>query len=172
MMRLITCLLFIVSVGSASAQRIIDSVEIYGFPVRKAVIYEYDPKSSGGCRIFETTAPTLFTWEDTVYHFESGKVVGVYNLGDWFAVGIMNAMHELITYSNLKNVTIKKGDTLNKGMFLGNIVGYGYGEMNEIDVLISDSKGKPLSYQQTVNYIRNKISSSKQCTSDLITNTF
>ena len=106
-----TVLLFSLLMGSvgASAQNVLDSIQLYEYPVRQGVIYkyEYDCNSTTIC------APSLsivsvVTPNDSVFHFEEGRVAGIFTLDDFHTVTIRNSRDEFITYSNLQSITVRK----------------------------------------------------------------
>ena len=152
-------LLFSLLMGSvgASAQNVLDSIQLYEYPVRQGVIYkyEYDCNSTTIC------APSLsivsvVTPNDSVFHFEEGRVAGIFTLDDFHTVTIRNSRDEFITYSNLQSITVRKGDLVTRGMCLGTAApceeAY-TAEMNQVDILIL-RKIKQLSYRKTIDYIR------------------
>lgn len=154
-----TVLLFFLLMGSGGvyAQNVLDSIQLYEYPVRQGVIYkyEYDCNSTTIC------APSLsivsvVTANDSVFHFEEGKVAGIFTLDDFHTITIRNAKDEFITYSNLESVTVSKGDVVTRGMCLGTAArsdeGYS-AELNQVDILIL-RKIKQLSYRKTIDYIR------------------
>jgi hypothetical protein len=149
----------LICIGSAvSAQNVLDSIQLYDFPVKQGVIYKYEYKSNPT----QTCASNLcivsvVTHNDSVYHFENGKVAGVFTIDDSYAIVIQNAKNEFITYSNLQEVTLKKGDKVTKGMCVGTIAegGDDVPGMNQVDILVL-RKIKQLPYRKTIEYIRSK----------------
>ena len=146
---------------SLSAQNVLDSIQVYEYPVRQGTIYkyEYDCNSTTIC------APSLsivsvVTSNDSVFHFEDGTVAGVFALDDFHTITIKNAKDEFITYSNLQHLSLKKGDNVSRGMFLG-IAGKSEEslatELNQVDILIL-RKVKQLPYRKAVEYIRYNMS--------------
>jgi hypothetical protein len=159
-----TVLLFFLLMGTftISAQNVLDSIQVYDYPVRHGTIYkyEYDCNSTTIC------APSLsivsvVTPNDSVFHFEEGSVVGIFTLDDFHTITVRNTKDEFITYSNLQYVTVKKGDHVTRGMFLGTAAksdeGYA-AELNQVDILIL-RKVKQLSYRKAIEYIRFNMSS-------------
>ena len=159
-----TVFLSLLLMGSAvlSAQNVLDSIQLYEYPVKQGVIYkyEYDCNSSTIC------APSLsivsvVTPNDSVFHFEDGKVAGVFTLDGFYTVTIRNAKEEFITYSNLKSSSLKKGDLVIKGSYLGTAAqsDEAYTEdRKQVDILIL-RKIKQLSYRKAIEYIRYNMSS-------------
>ena len=158
-----TVLLYFLLMGPVvvSAQNVLDSIQLYEYPVRQGIIYkyEYDCNSTTIC------APSLsivsvVTHNDSVFHFEEGTVAGVFTLDDFHTITVRNSRDEFITYSNLRYVTLKKGDPVSKGMFLGTA---GASDetydtaLNQVDILIL-RKVKQLSYRKAVEYIRYNMS--------------
>ncbi len=65
----------------------------------------------------------------------NGDVVGVYNMGDGMAVTIRHGKY-FTTYSNLSNVSIKKGDAVSTGQVIGKAGRDDAGDQGQIDFLL------------------------------------
>jgi hypothetical protein len=159
-MRTLILTLLIAIGGTASAQNILDSVKVYDYPVREGVIYKYEHNTS----FVQTCANSLcivsvVTPSDSVFHFENGKVTGIFKLDDRYTVSIANAKGEQITYSNLEQLNVEKGDVVTRGMLLGTTAQSADVDpsLNQVDILIL-KKIKPLPYYKTIEYIRSRIS--------------
>jgi hypothetical protein len=139
-------------------QKIIDSVKVYFFPVKEGIIYEYKP-SSYWMHIEQGTS--VITKYDSVFHFEEGNISVIRNYGDGYAVIIKNEKDEFICYSNLKSVSIHKGDFVKRNTYLG-LAGISEDESQKQVDLIIFKKTKKLSFKREVEYIRCNISSAKQ----------
>lgn len=160
-MRTVLLTFMLMGTGALSAQQVLDSIEVHEFPVRQGMIYkyEYDCNSSAFC------APSLsivsvVTHTDSVFHFEEGEVAGTFTLDDFHTVTIRNERNEFITYSNLQTLTVKKGDPVARGMYLGTAAlstDDFSSHYRQVDILILRSL-QQLSYRKAVEYIRSKMS--------------
>src|SRR5699024_3260475 len=105
---------------AVSAQNVLDSIKLYDYPVREGVIYKYERNSNfiSNCAN-SLSIVSVVTPSDSVFHFEGGTVSGVYPVDDFYVVSVMNAKSESVTYSNLKQVNVKKGDNVLRGMCVG-----------------------------------------------------
>ena len=143
------------------SQPAIDSTEVYDFPVKKGIIYEYD--QSPCWRIVPQTC--ILTTFDSVFHFEEGEVVSVfYDVYDndyKYAVIIRNRIDEFFCYSNLKYAALKKGDRVKRGTWLGLTGANEDGKSNQVDFILFRGI-QQLSFKNEVEYIRCYISSDKQ----------
>ena len=156
-MRTVLLYLLLMSSMSISAQNVLDSIQVFDYPVRQGTIYkyEYDCNSTTICGP-SLSIVSVVTTNDSVFHFEDGTVAGVFTLDDFHTVTIKNAKDEFITYSNLQHVSLKKGDVVNRGMLLGTAARSDEGlaaELNQVDILIL-RKVKQLPYRKAVEYIR------------------
>ena len=100
------------------------------------------------------------------FHFEEGKVVGVFTLDDFHTITIRNSKDEFITYSNLQAITVQKGDLVSRDMYLGLAARSEDGsvaELNQVDILIL-RKIKQLPYRKAVDYIRYNMSATGKST--------
>jgi hypothetical protein len=102
-------------------------------------------------------AVSIITKYDSVFHFEYGKVAAVVYYGhdedDGYAIIIRNQKDEFICYSNMKCITLKKGDIVESGTWLG-LTGISEdGAASQLD-FIYIKKRKQLSFRKTVEYIR------------------
>ena len=90
-MKTVLLYLFLIASGAASAQNIIDSIPLNEFPVRKGVIYKYEYKSNTA-QVYASTLSIVgvVTEEDSVFHFEDGKVAAVFAIDDLSTVVIKN----------------------------------------------------------------------------------
>ncbi|HEX5654921.1 MAG TPA: hypothetical protein VFX58_17715 [Chitinophagaceae bacterium] len=154
-MRTVLLFFFTFAAGAVSAQNILDSIEIYDYPVREGVIYKYEKK--GICS--QTYASTLsivsvITQEDSVFHSEEGVVAGTFSIDNFHGVTIKNARDEFITYSNLDALCLKKGDKVSKGMCIGTTAPCEdfSRELNQVDILVLQ-KLKRLPYSKVLQYI-------------------
>jgi hypothetical protein len=152
--------LFLLISGVASAQNILDSIQLNEFPVRKGVIYKYEYKSNTA-QVYASTLSIVgvVTEEDSVFHFEEGKVATVFTIDDLSTVIIRNTKNELITYSNLRTSNLKKGDEVGRGDFIGT-TGNAYDptiDRKQVDILVLQ-KNKRIPYVKTIQYIRYNMS--------------
>jgi len=159
-MRTIILSLLITIGSAASAQNILDSIQLYEYPVRQGVIYKYENKSSP-TQVCATSLSivSVVTPTDSVFHFENGKVTSVFPVDDFYGIIVANDKGESITYSNLKKVNLKKGDAVIRGMCIGTSAECEDLEpgLNQVDILILRNI-KALPYYKTVEYIRSKMS--------------
>jgi hypothetical protein len=159
-MKTVLLYLSILASGAASAQGILDSIQLNEYPVRKGVIYKYEYKGTTS-QVYASTLSivAIVTPEDSVFHFEDGKVISVFAIDDLHTVIIRNAKNELITYSNLSATELKKGDELSRGDCVGTTAD-AYDETSErkqVDVLVLQ-KNKRMTYPKTIQYIRYNMS--------------
>jgi hypothetical protein len=162
-MRTLILTLMTMVTSAISAQNILDSIQLYDYPVKEGVIYKYDNK----CFSAQLCAPSLsiisvITDNDSVFHFEEGKVAGVFTVDDYYAITIENGKNEYITYSNLDGVSLKKGDRVIKGMCIGtsgDSNDHG-GRDKQVDILVL-RQVKRLPYSKALAYIRSKSSLKK-----------
>lgn len=159
-----TVLLFFLLMGASAihAQNALDSIRLYEYPVRQGTIYkyQYDCNSSTFCAP-SLSIVSIVTPDDSVFHFEEGRVVNVFTLDDFHTVTIRNSRDEFITYSNLHFIDVKKGDHVTRGMLLGTAARseeLSEAMVNQVDILIL-RKTKQLTYSKAVEYIRNNMSS-------------
>lgn len=142
----------------ASCQKITDSVTVYDFPVKEGKIYCYEKGNWGcqaGCEII-----SVYSFSDSVFHFEDGKVISVINIKDCYAAVIQNGQDEFIVYSNLKTPFVKKGDRIKKRDCIGIILKDDFDERNSLDFLILKGT-KIYSPKKLVEYIKCNISSER-----------
>ena len=163
-MRTVLLSILLLGASCASAQNILDSIRLYNYPVREGVIYKYDKKCSfiQGCAN-ALSIVSVVTKEDSVFHFEEGKVAGVFAVDDAYAITIMNEKNLFITYSNLKSAEVKKGDPVLRGTYLGQTA-YTQDdpvEQRQVDILVLQ-KTKKLPYKKTVEYIRYNMSAKRK----------
>jgi hypothetical protein len=135
-----------------------ESLSILDYPVRQGIIYQNKCSSFFCC---DPSGITISTFQDSVFHFQEGIVAGTFEVGDCFALVIKNSKGDFFTYSNLRFLNVKKGDIVNKGDYVGQIVINESGEANELDMLIYKNTGL-LSAPKTIKYILSKISSKTQ----------
>ena len=159
-MKTVLLYLFLIASGAASAQNIIDSIPLNEFPVRKGVIYKYEYKSNTA-QVYASTLSIVgvVTQEDSVFHFEEGKVAAVFAIDELSTVIIRNSKNELITYSNLSSSLLKKGDEITRGDFIGTTAD-AYDESTDrkqVDILVLQ-KNKRIPYAKTIQYIRYNMS--------------
>ena len=157
-MRTLILTLFMTIGSAVSAQNILDSIQLYEYPVRQGVIYKYQQKTNPT----QTCATSLsivsvVTDSDSVFHFENGKVTSVFPVDDFYGIIVANERGESITYSNLKKVNVKKGDAVMRGMCIGTTAECEDFDANQLDILILRNI-KALPYYKTVEYIRSKMS--------------
>ncbi len=158
-MRTVLLLAFLFAASAISAQNILDSIQLYEYPVKEGVIYKYE-KNKDVCTqacANSLSIVSVMTQEDSVFHFEEGSVAGVFAVDNVYAVTIQNAKNEFITYSNLEEVTVKKGDRVIRGMCIGttaesNDLDF---EVKQLDILVL-RKIKQLPYRQALEYIKSK----------------
>lgn len=159
-MRTVLLSLFTIISCAVSAQNIFDSIQLYDYPVREGVIYKYENKNKIVCTQACANALSIVsvvTQSDSVFHFEEGKVAGIFTIDDVYAVTIQNIHNEFITYSNLESITVKKGDKITRGMCVGTTAqshDLDFG-VNQVDILIL-RKVKQLPYRKTIEYIKSK----------------
>lgn len=159
-MRTVLLSLFTIISSALTAQNILDSIQLFDYPVKEGVIYRYENKNKSVCTQACADALSIVsvvTQSDSVYHFEEGKVAGIFTIDNVYAVTIQNIRNEFITYSNLQAITVKKGDKITRGMSIGttaqsNDLDFG---INQVDILIL-RKVKQLPYRKTIEYIRSK----------------
>jgi hypothetical protein len=163
-MRTVLLLILLTITCSASAQNALDSIQLYGYPVRQGVIYKYEPKSNMEQACAKSLSiVSVVTPSDSVFHFAEGKVSGIFPVDDYYAIIVANDKGESVTYSNLKNVTLKKGDHVKRGMCLGTTGqcdSLSTSGLNQVDILILN-KTKKVPYQKSVEYIRKNMSTKK-----------
>ena len=155
-MRTVLLFLFLTLTAAANAQNIIDSIQLYDYPVKEGVIYKYEKK--GICaQNYATTLSivSVYTDNDSVFHFEEGKVAGVFSLDDFHGITIQNSRNEFITYSNLHSVNLKKGDVVAVGTCIGTTAQGDSPDINQVDILVLQ-KAKRLSYRKSIEYILSK----------------
>lgn len=173
MSRKVTILIIAFSVLSQSltAQKILDSVKTYNFPVSEGTIYKYDFNHPFGC-IFPTPIVSIATQNDSAFYFRDGEVLAVFRIDSFYSVVFGNANDEYICYINLYSINLKKKERVKRGTFVGKIAKSDCENLNSLDILIL-IKTKEMSYEKCFDYIRNKISltTSQNC-SDLIGNSF
>jgi hypothetical protein len=162
-MRTVLLFLLIITTSVVSAQNILDSIKVYEYPVKKGVIYKYEQKSSPEQVCANSLSiVSVVTHNDSVYHFEEGKVVSIFTIDDSYSIIIKNKKNEFITYSNLQMVSLKKGDFVKRGMCVGttsecNDESLG---LNQVDILILRNI-KQLPYRKSLEYIRYQMSARK-----------
>lgn len=157
-------LVLLLAIGSAaSSQNVLDSIQLYNYPVREGVIYKYESKGN----MEQTCANALsivsvITHNDSVFHFEEGSVAGVFKVDDLHAIVIRNAKNEFITYSNLQAVNLKKGDKVTRSTCVGTTA-RAEDEIgkNQVDILILQ-KIKQLPYRKTLDYIKYNMSGAER----------
>ncbi len=159
-MKTVLLYLFVFVSGAVSAQNVLDSIQLTEFPVRKGVIYKYEYKSNTA-PVYASTLSIVgvVTEEDSVFHFEDGKVSAVFVIDNMYSVVISNQKAELITYSNLSATSLKKGDEVFRGDCVGTTAS-AYDETSErkqVDILVLQ-KNKRIPYAKTIQYIRYNMS--------------
>src|SRR5438552_11783044 len=128
-------------------QNIIDSVKIYNFPLKEGIIYMHQNFFS--C---EPVGISICSPLDSVFHFENGIVVAVFDMGDSKAAVVKNGKNEYFTYGNLKTVLVKKGNFIKRGDCIGIILKDDFGIMNNLDFIIMHGI-KNLSTEKMLDYI-------------------
>jgi hypothetical protein len=162
-MRTVLLLLLLIIGGAVSAQNILDSIKVYEYPVKRGVIYKYEKKSSPAQVCANSLSiVSVVTKNDSVYHFEDGNVVSVFTLDDSYSIIIKNKKNEFITYSNLDQVSLKKGDKVSRGTCVGTTAECNNEALdsNQVDILILRNV-KQLPYGKSIEYIRSNISARK-----------
>ena len=156
-MRTVLLAILMTITTAVSAQNILDSIQLYDYPVKEGVIYKYENK--GICtQNYATTLSivSVITASDSVFHFEEGTVAGTFSLDDFHGITIRNLRNEFVTYSNLQSVSLKKGEQVNKGMCIGTTAASDDQQgINQVDILVLQ-KSKRLSYRKAIEYIRSK----------------
>lgn len=153
----ISCLL---AVSTVFSQKIVDSVKVYGYPVREGVIYQYEPKSVYAS-FNAMPIMNVLTRCDSVFHFEEGRIAEISQIDGVYAVSLENKKKEIVVYSNLKEVSVKKGQTVKRGQCLGVLDKDYDDDLNQVDLLIFQ-KGKEIPYKKIMEYMRRNISSKPQ----------
>lgn len=165
-MRTVLLCLFLAASSIVTAQSAIDSIRVYEYPVRQGVIYKYDPREnfSQACAS-NLCIVSVVTPADSVFHFEAGEVSSVFTVGNNYGIVVINPKGESITYSNLKDVRLKKGDHVKRGMLVGTTA---QGDslsagLKLLDILILRNI-KALPYNKTVQYIKSNMSTGRKPT--------
>jgi hypothetical protein len=153
--RVILLVIVLFSLQIVAGQKILDSISVHEFPVREGIIFIYD-ETSFHCS--QMPAVSIYSQFDSVFHFENGKVMGVFNLGDCYAVVIQNDKGEYITYSNFKAISIRKGESIKRGDFVGTLLQDEDDQKNSLDIIIS-KEIKYLPQKKLLEYIQCNISS-------------
>jgi hypothetical protein len=162
-MRTVFLFLLITISSFVSAQNILDSIQLYEYPVKQGVIYKYELKSNPAQVCANSLSIVcIVTHNDSVFHFEEGKVVSVFTIDDSYSIIIRNKKNEFITYSNLQMVALKKGDNVKRGMCVGTTAECIDGSigLNQVDILILRNI-KQLPYRKSIDYIRSNMSARK-----------
>jgi|GEM_PF-2076338 len=157
------CILLMAGLLAASAvfsQKIVDSVKVYGYPVREGVIYQYEPRSVYAS-FNSMPIMNVMSRYDSVFHFEEGTISEIRQIDDVYAVFLENKKKDIVVYSNLKSVNVKKGDKVKRGQCLGVLDKDYDNELNQVDLLIFQ-KGKEIPYKKIMDYMRRNISSAPQ----------
>jgi hypothetical protein len=89
-------------------------------PLQNAKVYHIEDYGKHGCSIgdFLTFEPS----NDSVFSFSSSVVCAVFDLGNGETIVTRDSSDRFYTYINLKEVSVKKGDRIKKGILLGLIV--------------------------------------------------
>ncbi|MFI5132487.1 MAG: hypothetical protein ACHQFX_20960, partial [Chitinophagales bacterium] len=154
-------LFFQITALASFAQRIVDSIPVCNLPVRTGVIYRYDRNSFGGCLREEEVGVSILTKDDSVFHFEEGKIAAVNNYGTKedaaYVVVVMNEEKEFFAYGNLRFVSMKKGDIVKKNAWLGLTGISDNGNERQVD-FIYFKKRQQIPSKETAEYVRCNIS--------------
>lgn len=142
--------------GTLQAQTIVDSVKLYNFPVREGVVHLYEPKSVY-YSFNSMSIMNVMSAFDSVFHFEEGQVIDVRQVGEVFAVCIENKKNEIVVYSNLRSTSIRKGDSVKRGSFLGRLDRDFDNGCHEVDLMIFQ-KGEVIPFKRVLEYTRRHIS--------------
>lgn len=148
--------LFSIAALEAGAQKIVDSVKVYNFPVREGVVHFYEPRS---VHYSFNSMPIMNVMSayDSVFHFEPGVVTDVRKVGEVYAVCIENKKKDIVVYSNLLSTSFKKGDKVKRGSFLGRLDRDYDDACHEVDILIFQ-KGEVIPFNRILDYLRRNIS--------------
>lgn len=154
-MKFLLSILIINIAVSCSAQALPDTMKVLHFPVREGKMIKM--KYTSGCPRYDfSEMATIYAYQDSVFHYEDGRVQSIFNLGDCFSMIIENEKKEWIIYSNLQTVFVKKNDILHRDSPVGVLV-KDAGELNFLDVIILIN-GKPLLDDKLFRYILDHMS--------------
>ena len=138
-----------ISWGCFSQERS-DTVYVHNFPVKEGVIINHDyslgKDRMGGVYVLANS--------DSVFHFSNGIVSSVFSIEDARVVLIKNSNGYFITYANLKESNLKKGDSVSKGTFIGTVLKDYDDEKFELVFVILKSEGRTYSFDKTVKYLK------------------
>ncbi len=150
-------ILFLVSfqivVNELFSQKIIDSITVCKYPVRKGIIYEYDYRSPLRSICGRESGVTIETENDSIFHGGTGKVIAVHFYDETVAVIVKNDQNEFFCYSNLKESNVCPGDNVQHGNFIGLVGTNDNGSQKHINFMIY-RKSKDLSFKKTAEYLR------------------
>lgn len=155
--RLIPVIVLLFATASQlQAQKVVDSLKVYNYPVREGVIHIYEPKTVYAS-FNAMPIMNVMSAYDSVFHFEEGVVTDVRKVGDVYAVCIENKKSEIVVYSNIRETSLEKGIKLKRGTYLGLLDRDFEDEWHEVDLMIFQ-KGKEIPYNKLINYMRSHIS--------------
>lgn len=143
--------------GNLQAQKVVDSVKVYNYPVREGVVHIYEPKTVYAS-FNAMPIMNVMTAYDSVFHFEDGLVTDVRKVGNVYAICVENKKQEIVVYSNIRTTTLEKGEKIKRGDYLGLLDRDYDDEWHEVDLMIFQ-KGKEISHQKIIDYMRRHISS-------------
>lgn len=162
---LLVLLVTLMAAVAVQAQKIVDSVKLYSFPVREGVVHLYEPKSVH-YSFNNMSIMNVMSAYDSVFHFEEGTVTDVRQVGEVFVVCVENKKQEVVVYSNLLSTSIQKGDRVKRGSFLGRLDRDFDNACHEVDMIIFQ-KGEVISFKRVLEYTRRHISTAPPATQTL-----
>ena len=151
-------IIIICFIQEASSQKLV--LNVSNLPVRNGKIYENPEwKCSGCCPPLD--APTILTTEDSCFSLTEGVVSAVFDLGGDVVVIIRNDSL-FFTYFSFKpeTFTLKKGDRLSKGTFIGLLKGKEKSKLNELLFMVTKLNNRGYSFNRIVEFIRENMTTS------------
>lgn len=149
----------VIALGSF-AQKIVDSFRICNLPVRQGIVYKYGLDSVRKCIWRPDESVSIVTKCDSVFNFSEGKVAAIHNfsgdsIGD-YSILIRGNDQIYICFNNLKYVSVKNGEMVSKGSWLGFMADGDDDARMKIDIFIlrSGNKSNPVSFKEILEYFR------------------
>ena len=152
MLRFLLLILSLFVMASSKSQYK-DSASLIQYPVKNGMAYIID-YSGIGCSFGPYSGVYIEADTDSVFHARSGKVLNVFSLGNEEKVVMIEELPgEYFIYSDIRFTKLKKGDSLQKGDFIGLMNTDGNFRCYKMDVLLMKRK-KYVSSENALELLR------------------
>jgi hypothetical protein len=129
-------------------------LDVKGLPVRDGKIYQIQHKGVGYCLRTEIDGIEISSKTDSVFSVIDGTIRAVFGIDGDTVVMVMNNKASLFfTFFSIRNVSIKKGDGIKKGDFIG-LLKPDDDNLPNLRFMISDNKGLFQGEEKTIAFLK------------------